>query len=276
MRDEAPVLALLRRCRPDALADALLAVAGDAVVILDDAGAVVHGGAEASAGLPGRRVPLADGSGYLTILPAPPAPERGPDPRMLDESNHRVRNNLAMICALLEMELLQAPPAARRALRVSLARTRSLALPHNLAHDAAGGVEAALLARAAVDGVRALYAPVEGDIEVRSLAPATVRAPRAVYLALAVTELAAHLCDCALARARPLAARLDVGGADGTVTLALQGGDCRHGCPPDALAPLSRDILTGLVERSLGGTLEIATAPFRVQLSCPGLVDGID
>ena len=214
-----------------------------------------------------------DGAQHIGLMD-----DRDPHPHLsdaqtlvLEESNHRVRNNLAMICALLDMEILHAPEGERYRLLVSLARTRSLALPHNLIEDASGEVEVGMLTRAVVDSVRSLFARVDAIVNVTSTAPVRLSCRRATYLALALTELMVHLMHCAVSHAAHTSPSIHIAeDPPGTVSLVLTA-TCNIADPPcEKLAPLSREILVGLVERSLAGRLELSEShPVHAVIAFP-------
>jgi len=190
---------------------------------------------------------------------------------VLEESNHRVRNNLAMICALLDMEILHAPEGERQRLLVSLARTRSLALPHNLVEEASGEVEVGMLTHAVVDSTRSLFAQVDATVNVTSTAPVRLSCRRATYLALALTELMVHLMHCAVGHVAHASPVIHIAeDPPGTVSLELTAA-CNISEPPcEKLAPLSREILVGLVERSLAGRLELSEShPVHAVIAFP-------
>jgi len=190
--------------------------------------------------------------------------------RVLEESNHRVRNNLAMICALLEMEMLQAPENERRRLRISLARTRSLALPHELTDSSSGKVEVAILTHAVIDNVRSLYGQVENNVNIICTSPIYLDTHCATYLALVITELAAHIIDCSSSSCMPWTLATSIENSDKEIHLSIECGCSSKGDECPGIDPLSWNILKGLIERSLGGRLELPEGrPFRALIHCP-------
>ncbi|HEX2951169.1 MAG TPA: histidine kinase dimerization/phosphoacceptor domain -containing protein [Armatimonadota bacterium] len=192
--------------------------------------------------------------------------------RILEESNHRVRNNLAMICALLDMEIMQAPENERHRLRVTLARTRSLSLIHNLVqHTNPGFVEVGILTRAVIDSVRSLYPQTEGTIAITCPTLIHLSVKRATYLGLTLTELAVFLTDCAIAHERASSPSITVASeSDGQFSISIEGTTCSHYPECCKLPQLSKDIITGLVERSLGGHIAMKPdGPFHVTITCP-------
>lgn len=190
---------------------------------------------------------------------------------VMEESNHRVRNNLAMICALLDMEMMHAPDAERQRLLISLARTRSLALVHNLVQNASSQVEVSVLTRAVMDSARTLFCRIDTPVSVTCPTPAFLNTKRATYLGLALTEIIVHLIRCGITHGTPAFPDIAIARTADTMQLTVTGTVCSatHECDC-LLAPLSREILVGLVERSLGGNVTLVERPpFCAVISCP-------
>lgn len=195
----------------------------------------------------------------------------GVEARLTEELNHRVRNNLAMISALLEMEMLHAPPGERFRFQISLARIRTMALVYDLfLQDRGHLVEVATLIRGIIDMTLALLEHTGVAITVQSLQPAYVASREATYLGLALTEIAAHLVHCATEHGHLAPPTITIEGTDGEVVIAVASMSCRSDPECRRLSGLSREILLGLVERSLGGRITLHdSAPFRAVIHCP-------
>jgi two-component sensor histidine kinase len=228
----------------------------------------------------GEVIPLAtapgSATGYIYVIrgsePASPAslPFTDLHTQILEESNHRVRNNLAMICALLDMEMLSAPAGERQRLLISLARTRSLALVYNLVDKESGQVEISILVRAVFDSVRTLFERIDGAITITCPTPAHISARRATYLGLAVTELAIHFIQCALRNGTNPFPFIEIQRSENAASLTVTSQTCVQEHPCAGLAPLSREIVVSLVERSLRGQCEIDNdGPLRATITCP-------
>jgi PAS domain S-box-containing protein len=184
------------------------------------------------------------------------------------EANHRVRNNLAIICALLDMEMMHAPEPERQRLLISLARTRSLGLSYNLGQPGSELVEVGQLVQAVIDSLRALYVRADGTMALSCSAPVYLSMKRATYLSLALTELAMRIIPCVTAHGAQTLPTMTITEDDGLLRIVV----AADGCPRSlcsGLSPLSRELLDGLMEHSLGGTIVYDTdAPFRAVLCC--------
>jgi hypothetical protein len=214
-----------------------------------------------------------DVSGYLCVVrpamvPAddqqagPPHQPSDAGARVREESNHRVRNNLAIICALMDMEMLHAPPSERYHLMVSIARTRCLALVHNQTQDSTGQVEVHVLTRAVLDSVRALFFPTAKEtVSITGDAPVFLCTRRATYLALAITELAVQLMRHAADHGTPSFPTVHIEQHAAEIGLHMAGVAGAGAVLSCQLPPVSHDILTGLVKKSLGGRLELSDEP---------------
>lgn len=190
--------------------------------------------------------------------------------QVLEESNHRVRNNLAMICALLDMEILRAPEAERKRLLISLARTRSLALVHNLTVDGTGRVDVGMLVRAVVDTVRALFARVEGSVAITDEAACSLSTKRATYLGLALTELTVQLLQCSGDHGQDAFPLIFLARDGAHLIITVEHASCTPTACCLEAGSLSREILLGMVERSLFGTFQFGDGPtFRAIIRCP-------
>ncbi|MHB9133499.1 MAG: histidine kinase dimerization/phosphoacceptor domain -containing protein [Armatimonadota bacterium] len=197
------------------------------------------------------------------------SPAEGNSHRSQRELNHYARNNLAIISALLEMEMLQAPDSERKRLMVSLARIRCLAFMYNLVMQDAGRIEVGMLARSVVDSVTTFFGKTSSALPVSCLTLAYLDARRATYFGLALTELAVYLFSCMAALGDSVNPSIVIEQLVGeiVVTFTSMCDTPTQQCPP--LDSLSRDILTGLVQRSLGGQLMLQEAPtFTAVIRC--------
>ena len=117
--------------------------------------------------------------------------------QMWADLNHRVRNNMAMICALLEMEMMQAADSEKSRLLISLARIRSLTLVYNLVlQNEHGDVEIGELFRGVISTITSLFHHTNGNIKVHSATSIYIDQNRAIYLSLILTELVVHIFQC--------------------------------------------------------------------------------
>jgi GAF domain-containing protein len=128
---------------------------------------------------------------------------------LLRELNHRVKNNLAGIVALLTMGQPEMPPAARRWLDRVTDRVRVLAGAHQLFVGDAGSVPLAQLVERMVSSLAVARSPgVEMRVELGAAPAVELRTEQAISLAMALHEL----CYNAIVHGLE-------GSAGGTVTL---------------------------------------------------------
>ena len=191
--------------------------------------------------------------------------------QLLEESNHRVRNNLAMICALLDMEMVQAPPQEKRRLQVCLARTRSLALVYNYAQHSDSLIDIGLLARATIDNVRALYEHAKDPAPILCKQSLSLVMKRATYLSLALTEIMVFFLSQEHLDDDPGLPDIAIEESAGQVRIIVENSTewpDRRATP--RLPSISRELIAGMVERSLGGKVQIEETPaFRAVITFP-------
>jgi len=183
---------------------------------------------------------------------------------MMAELNHRVKNNLAIVCGLLSLQLTEGDPHATKesVLRDCMARIQSIALIHQILHeedmDAVDMKETARrIAGMACDtfaaaGQRITWR-VRGD---RLMLPCKL----ATSLGVAMNELICNAVKHGFA-----------GRSQGRITVTLRAGDriritvSDDGCGVPADFDLSRDgrvgalVVTGLAEAELGGSFHLRT-----------------
>ena len=198
-------------------------------------------------------------------------PPSGTIYRTQSDVNHQVRNSLAIISSLLEMEILHAPGQEQTRLRVSQCRIRSLALSHDLALQALDDqVDVCALVTGVVEGAMALYRGAGGKFSVECPDRATISSRRATYLGLAITELAVHLVACASQRQVAAAPKITIEHSAGVLAITMGGSVCVEHDACRHMDTLSQDILVGLVERSLGGQLALTdSTPFQAIIRLP-------
>jgi PAS domain S-box-containing protein len=148
---------------------------------------------------------------------------------LFDELNHRVKNNLAMVSGLLDLQAKQASPAARGELAKAAERVRSIADVHAaLAGDASGKVGSVDFAAYLEDLVgrldRSLGLPEGVRLALRA-EPAHLPAEAAVPLGMAVNELVTNAVKYAYPSptAGPIEVALEREGEDLLLSVRDQG-----------------------------------------------------
>jgi len=177
------------------------------------------------------------------------------------EINHRVKNNLQTVAALLRLQARRmTEPAARAALEESVRRVASIAVVHE---TLAGGREDVV----AVDDVLDQVLPMLGDLA--SIGPAArirrlgrvgeLPAAAATPLVMAVTELLQNAAEHAYPGAEPgtieLVAERD--GDDLVVRVRDDGRGLPEGFDPETSDGLGLQIVRTLVTSELGGSLQM-------------------
>ncbi|MDA8393610.1 MAG: sensor histidine kinase [Actinomycetota bacterium] len=179
------------------------------------------------------------------------------------EIHHRVKNNLQTISSLLRLQARRVSPGeGRTALQEAERRIASMAVVHDfLARDVADQVRFDSIVRALVHMARESVLPprrvdfsVEGDA---GDLPAGVATP----LAVIVSELLQNAVEHGFGDGRP--GRVDVRLAQDSHCLQVRVSDngtgLREGFRIEESASLGLTIVRDLVERQLGGRLELAT-----------------
>ena len=182
---------------------------------------------------------------------------------LFDELNHRVKNNLTVISALLTMHARVAEPAVEAELSKAVARLRSIAGVHEALHPGRGAGEvdfAAYLVKLCRDLRDSLID--DGGLElVVEAAPARMDLERAVPLGIVVNELVTNAIKHAYAPGE--GGRIDVRFARKAAGAVLTIADRGRGLPPDfASRPtgLGLRILQPMI-RQVGGSLAIRAEP---------------
>ncbi len=185
---------------------------------------------------------------------------------LLQEMHHRIKNNLQTVADLLSLEMSASPsPAARKSLRDSITRIKSIAAVHELlSAEQLRLTNISELAQQVCDvSLRHLVRPdqqVSAEIE----GPAIyLPSKQATALALVMNELIANALEHAFAlrQAGRLAITLAQEGNQVTVVIADNG----RGLPPDfdlsRQGRLGLQIVQTLVEKDLAGTLRLENRP---------------
>ena len=195
----------------------------------------------------------------------------GDDASNSRQLDHLMRNTLAKVCALLEMEALHASGAAQSRLQVSLARVRSMAIAHNLTQQYPGRpVNVCVLARSVIDGVASIYPPRGNMLEVECPTSIPCAGRKIADLAQVITELGVHLLRCVVAGKASSSPRIMLREEDGELVITARGADCRPRGSCHKLHPLCRELLVGTTRHALAGRIIIQeTAPFFAEIRVP-------
>lgn len=182
---------------------------------------------------------------------------------LLQEINHRVRNNLASIVGLLSMELMRPEPQpAKTVLLNSINRVKSIGQVHTmLSEDSFGAVDFQSIAEAIVGFVtaswgsgRSVEVEVEGD-------PVVLDPKRASSLALVVNELITNSLKYAFPNECEGRVEIRSHVRDGEVTVVVR--DNGIGMPPDfdheRAGSLGMRIVRNLVRTDLKGQFTLKT-----------------
>lgn len=185
---------------------------------------------------------------------------------LLQEMHHRIKNNLQTVADLLSLELSASPsPAARKSLRDSIGRIKSIAAVHELLSlEQLRLTDITELARQVCDiSLKHLVWP---DRRVS----ATVEGPaiflpskQATALALVMNELIANALEHAFGPNSDdgrLAIAIEQEGAEVTVTVADNGRGLPSGFDPSARLGMGLQIAQTLVEKDLAGSLRLQNA----------------
>lgn len=180
---------------------------------------------------------------------------------LIQEMHHRIKNNLQTVADLLSLEMSSSPsPAARKSLRDSITRIKSIGAVHQLlSAENIRLTDITELARQVCDiSLRHLVRPdqrVEAHIEGP---PIYLPSKQATALALVMNELISNALEhafCFVGQHGRLEIRLTQEGPQVTVTVSDNG----RGLPPDfdisRTRGLGLQIVRTLVEKDLAGTL---------------------
>ncbi len=175
--------------------------------------------------------------------------------RMWAELNHRVRNSMAIICALLEMEMMQASTGERDRLIITLARIRSLTLVYNLVlQDKDGCIEISELSSGIISSISSLFQQNITSRLMQADSEVLINQSRSIYLALVLTELVVHIFQCIANCPHPCQPLIKMKQEEGLICIELSNSN-ESPCAHKQMSPLSREILVGLVEFSLQGRI---------------------
>jgi two-component sensor histidine kinase len=170
----------------------------------------------------------------------------------------------------MDLEMLHAPESERKRLLLCLARTRSLALAHDLTDHTIERVDVGMLTHAVMDTVRALFPGIAGAVEIRDVSSISISAKRATYLGLALTEITVQMLYGALKQESRTWPTIVLTQEDDLLCFTLEHPSCSTASCDLEFGSLSRDILHGMVERALQGSLELTNdLTFRAIIRCP-------
>jgi len=182
---------------------------------------------------------------------------------LIQEMHHRIKNNLQTVADLLSLEMSASPsPAARKSLRDSITRIKSIAAVHELLSlEQLRLTDITELARQVCDiSLKQLVHP-NRQVTAEIRGPAIyLPSKQATALALVMNELIANALEHAFSlngRDRRLEISLAQDGAQVTVTIADNG----RGLPPEfnvtGRRGLGLQIVEALVTKDLAGTLQL-------------------
>ena len=183
---------------------------------------------------------------------------------LIQEMHHRIKNNLQSVADLLSLEMTASPsPAARRSLRDSIGRIKSIAAVHELLSlEQLRLTDITELARQVCDISLKQLAPPNRQVTAEIHGPAIyLPSKQATALALVMNELIANALEHAFSfngQNGRLEINLAQEGAQVTVTLTDNG----HGLPQDfnvtGRRGLGLQIVEALVTKDLAGTLQLS------------------
>jgi len=186
---------------------------------------------------------------------------------LIQEMHHRIKNNLQTVADLLSLEMSASPsPAARKSLRDSISRIKSIAAVHELLSlEQLRLTDITELARQVCDiSLRHMVRP-DRRVTAEIGGPAIyLPSKQATALALVMNELISNALEHAFSmsgRDGKLMINTAQDGAQVTVTIADNG----RGLPPDFNVSerrgLGLQIVHTLVEKDLAGTLRLENRP---------------
>jgi two-component system, sensor histidine kinase PdtaS len=185
---------------------------------------------------------------------------------LLQEMHHRIKNNLQTVADLLSLEMSASPsPAARKSLRDSISRIKSIAAVHELLSvEQLRLTNITELARQVCDiSLRHLVRP-DQRVSVQIEGPEIyLPSKQATALALVMNELIANALEHAFQYGRPGQLNINLAQEGNQVTVAVA--DNGRGLPPDfdstRQSKLGLQIVHTLVEKDLAGTLRLESRP---------------
>lgn len=174
---------------------------------------------------------------------------------LLRELQHRVRNNLATIQALLVLERHRSPPRAlTEALDVAIARLRSMAALQDSLRPHTTEVELGGLARAVAQGAIEVFGAAS-HVECDVAGAARLPARRASAVAIVLNELITNALKHAAARE----VRVDI--AEGPEGVSIEVSDDGCGMPADRTGGSGLTIVRAVVRNELAGQMSYVDAP---------------
>ena len=185
---------------------------------------------------------------------------------LLQEMHHRIKNNLQTVADLLSLEMSASPsPAARKSLRDSISRIKSIAAVHELLSvEQLRLTNITELAQQVCDiSLRHLVRP-DQRVSVQIDGPAIyLPSKQATALALVMNELIANALEHAFQYGRPGQLNINLAQDGNQVTVCVA--DNGRGLPPDfdstRQGRLGLQIVQTLVEKDLAGTLRLENRP---------------
>jgi two-component system, sensor histidine kinase PdtaS len=185
---------------------------------------------------------------------------------LLQEMHHRIKNNLQTVADLLSLEMSASPsPAARKSLRDSISRIKSIAAVHELLSvEQLRLTNITELAQQVCDiSLRHLVRP-DQRVSVQIDGPAIyLPSKQATALALVMNELIANALEHAFQYGRPGQLTINLAQEGNQVTVYVA--DNGRGLPPDfdstRQSRLGLQIVQTLVEKDLSGSLRLENRP---------------
>ena len=185
---------------------------------------------------------------------------------LIQEMHHRIKNNLQTVADLLSLEMSSSrSPEARKSLRDSISRIKSIAAVHQLLSlEQLRLTNITELARQVCDiSLRHLVRPNQ-LVEVKISGPAIyLPSKQATALALVMNELIANALEHAFEDGQPGQLSISLSQANAQVIISII--DNGRGLPPDfdleGTHGLGLQIVRTLVEKDLGGTLSLERQP---------------
>jgi two-component sensor histidine kinase/putative methionine-R-sulfoxide reductase with GAF domain len=185
---------------------------------------------------------------------------------LLQETHHRIKNNLQTVADLLSLEMSASPsPAARKSLRDSISRIKSIAAVHELLSvEQLRLTNITELAQQVCDiSLRHLVRP-DQRVSVQIDGPDIyLPSKQATALALVMNELIANALEHAFQFGRPGQLNINLAQEGNQVTVLVA--DNGRGLPPDfdstRQSKLGLQIVHTLVEKDLAGTLRLENRP---------------
>lgn len=185
---------------------------------------------------------------------------------LLRELQHRVRNNLAAIQALLVLERHRTPPRPLgEAIDVAIARLRSMAALQDAMLPSANRVDVATLARAITRGAIDVFGATEA-VRYAITGTATLPQETASALAVVLNELITNTLKHAAAE------RISIEIRDGSEAVELTVADNGRGMPAEVPVGSGLTIARAVVSNELRGEMRFVPAEqgTRVRIAVPG------